>query len=493
MSTRRHDRTRRALLARALATPLLMPTVRRGGVTLTSLASGVLAGLDPGGLNRARAAGCGDGPRSLVCLFLAGGADTFNVLVPSDARYDEYRTTRGDLAVPESELADVGALAGDASGATYALHTRLPTLERLQREGRLAVVANVGPLLRPTTRADYLAGRALPESLFAHDAQQKLWQTANGRVSGASGFGWGGALAERLAQCNAGGGRGVGGAFSLDGANAWQAARDARFTALNPNVAIERLYGLDPTTATWIEASRRTSVAAKMQRLLADAMGSDSPMAREAAGAIETSLVATDALDGALENEPLDDWRPDARNKLEVQLHRVARLIAARETLGHQRQLFFVRMGGWDTHSNQNERQPILFDALERALAPFQATLDERGLADSVTSFTASDFGRTLAGNGNGTDHGWGGHAFVFGGAVAGTLAGRFPSYASAANPDDASTEGDFAGRLIPTTSVNQYGATLARWMGVEDGELDAVFPDLANFAVRDLGLFGGA
>ncbi len=475
--------SRRAMIARALAAPLLLPTVRRGGVAMTSLSAGVAAAMGD-----ARAAeGCGDGPRSLVCLFLAGGADTFNMYVPNDARYAEYRATRADMATPESDLVDAGT-ASDGGG--YAFHRQLPTLARLHAEGRLATVANVGPLVRPTTPEDYRAGRALPESLFAHNTQQKLWQTAAASVSDSSGFGWGGALAERLVACNGGT---IAGSFSLAGANAWQSARDAAFTTLNPNIDIARLYGLDPSTATWIPEGRRSRTAELMQRLLLDAEGSDSIMAREAAGAMRTSLASTDALDAALEAVPLDEWRPDPNNKLEVQLHMVARLVRAREALGHSRQLFFVQMGGWDTHSNQNERQPLLFEELERALAPFQASLDAGQLAASVTTFTASDFGRTLTGNGNGTDHGWGGHAFAFGGDVAGGLAGTFPSYASRANPDDAGDGGEFAGRLIPTTSVGQYGATLARWMGVADAELDAVFPDLASFGVRDLALFRDA
>ena len=472
--------SRRALIARALAAPLLLPSVYRGGVAMTSLSAGVAAAMGEADA----AEGCSDGPRSLVCLFLAGGADTFNMYVPTDARYAEYRTTRADMATPEDDLLDAGT-ARDGGG--YGFHRQLPTLARLHAEGRLATVANVGPLVRPTTPEDYRAGRGLPESLFAHNTQQKLWQTAAASVSGSSGFGWGGALAERLMACNGGT---VAGNFSLAGANAWQSARDAAFTTLNPNIDIARLYGLDPTTARWIPEGRRARTAELMQRLLLDAEGSDSLMAREAAGAIETSLSSTGALDAALEAVPLDEWRPDSNNKLEVQLHMVARLVRAREALGHSRQLFFVQMGGWDTHSNQNERQPLLFDALERGLAPFQASLDAGQLASSVTTFTASDFGRTLTGNGNGTDHGWGGHAFAFGGDVASGLAGTFPSYASRANPDDAGDGGEFAGRLIPTTSVGQYGATLARWMGVAEADVDAVFPDLANFGLRDLGLF---
>lgn len=151
-------------------------------------------------------------------------------------------------------------------------------------------------------------------------------------------------------------------------------------------------------------------------------------------------------------------------------------------------------MGGWDTHSNQAERLPVQMRALNEAIAAFQGTLDGLGLAESVTSFTASDFGRTLTSNGNGTDHGWGGHGFVFGGAVnGGRVVGDTPSYANRDNPDDAGEDdGSFAGRLIPQLSVNQYAATLSRWMGVSEARIDTALPDLSNFAQRDLGLFRG-
>jgi len=484
-SSTRRGLSRRALLARALAAPLLMPTLRLGaGVTMTSLAAGALPTM-------ANAADCGGGPRSLVCLFLAGGADTFNLVVPSDARYATYRATRGDMAVGEADLVDTAV----TSDGPLAVHAGLPTFQRLMAAGRLAVVGNVGPLIRPTTQADYRAGISLPESLYAHNTQQKLWQTAAARVSGASGFGWGGALAEHLAACNAG--ARVPAAFSMAGDNAWQSARDARYTSLNPNIAIQRLFGHDAGVATWIAESSRVPVAERLARLFRHAEGSDSIMAREAAAAVDASLSAADALDGALDSlagrAPFDSWQPDATNRLETQLALVARLIAVRETLGLQRQLFFVQMGGWDTHSNQNERFPVLLDELERSVMPYQQAIDDLGVADSVTTFTATDFGRTLTSNGNGTDHGWGGHALVFGGAVAGgELYGRLPSYARTANPDEADDGRGFAGRLIPSVSVNQYGATLARWMGVDESALDGVFPDLSAFARRDLGFMRG-
>jgi len=475
---RRQHLGRRRFLTQALAAPLLMPSWRIGGVSMSSLGAGI-------GVAKAQATG---GPRSLVCLFLAGGADSFNFAVPSDSRYSDYLETRSDLAIQDVDLVDVGG--------GLALHRALPTFQRLYAERQLAVVANVGPLARPTTQADFRDRRNIPESLFAHNTQQKLWQTAANRVSGSSGFGWGGVMAEQVARFNAG--ATIGGTFSLAGDNAWLAARDTRFTSLNPNIAIQRLYGLDPTVATWINADSRVPVAERLAALYRDTHGSDSLMAREAADAVDSSLSSAASLYSALEEadspgaaSALQGWQANSANRLETQLHLVARLIAARESLGLSRQVFFVRMGGWDTHSNQNERFPVLLNELESALAPFTQALDGLGLADSVTTFTASDFGRTLTSNGNGTDHGWGGHAFVFGGAVqGGNLYGAMPEFTMNNNPNEASDGRGFAGRLIPTLSVNQYGATLARWMGVQDAELDAVFPGLANFTQRDLGIF---
>ena len=183
-------------------------------------------------------------------------------------------------------------------------------------------------------------------------------------------------------------------------------------------------------------------------------------------------------------------------NVLARQLHLVAKLINARERLGLSRQTFFVRMGGWDTHGNQNLRLPVLLTELDEALGLFSDVLGPGAMnvADTVTTFTASDFGRTLTSNGDGTDHGWGGHSFVMGGAVSGgEFYGQMPSFATANNPDDTGTSvsggnNGFAGRLIPTQSVNQLGATLATWMGAQTSEINQIFPDLANFAQRDLG-----
>lgn len=425
------------------------------------------------------------GSKSLVCLFLAGGADSFNMFVPgSDRAYTDYINSRGPIAIPESGLLNVS----DADQGAFGFNALLPAFRDLYNQDRLAVVSNVGTLIRPTSQSDYLAEQALPESLFAHNTQQKLWQTGAGIVSGASGFGWGGAIASHSANCNGPGA--VTSAFSIAGNSPWLESADARYISLNSDVAVERMFGL-ANISDWIPPTRLSRVGRTIEALIAQGEASGNPaMLRTIADGIDQATIATSSLHTALSRNTLPQFRFDSKNKLASQLHLVARLIASREELGMTRQVFFVQMGGFDTHSDQGEREPVLMRELNDAVTGFQDVIDDLGFATSVTSFTASDFGRTLTSNGNGTDHGWGGHNFVFGGAVdGGRIVGQMPSYSSTNNPDEASeSDGTFAGRLIPQISVNQYGATLSRWMGMGEAELTAALPDLQNFATRDLG-----
>ncbi|PIE37094.1 MAG: hypothetical protein CSA54_02120 [Gammaproteobacteria bacterium] len=410
----RIDRQRRKLLKGLAALPAL------SGVSLLA-----------GAPSLSRAADCG-GARSLVCLFLAGGADSF----------------RGDLAV----------------------------------------VSNLGTLIQPTSRSDYLSSVALPQALFAHNTQQKLWQTGAGIVNGANAFGWGGAISSHAGNCN--GSINVAPAFSIAGRSDFLASSDTNYISLNAGYAIERMFGHD-YISDWIPVQRLQRMDGTLDSLIGAATAEGNPYLLRGIGAsVRRAADATASLHSAFTNHPLDNMRYDGNNRLASQLHLVARLIAAREELGMQRQVFFVQMDGWDTHSDQLERMPALFAGLDEAVGAFQDAIDSLNAADSVTTFTASDFGRTLTSNGNGTDHGWGGHSFVFGGAVAGgQLYGELPSLAANDNPDDAGEDdGSFAGRIIPQLSVTQYAATLARWMGMDEAAIDTALPDLANFTERDIG-----
>lgn len=435
------------------------------------------------GNGRAHAMGCDDA-RSLVCIFLAGGADSFNMFVPGGSNYTDYRNSRNELAVPESDLLSVS----DAQQGSFGFHRLLPSFEQMYSEQRLAVVSNTGTLIQPTSKSDYLGTVALPQSLFAHNTQQKLWQTGAGAVNGNTAFGWGGAISTHAANCN--GNIPIAPSFSMGGSTDWLASANANYVSLNADVAVERMYGYD-NISDWIPPQRLSNVGRSLNQLIAEAQGSSNPLlSRAIASSVGRAAAATSTLHTALRANPLPQMQYNGRNKLAKQLHLVARLIASREQLGMQKQVFFVLMGGWDTHSDQLQRLPGLMTELNEAIGGFQQTIDELNLAQSVTSFTASDFGRTLGSNGNGTDHGWGGHNFVFGSAVdGGRVFGETPNYSANNNPDDAGEEdGSFAGRLIPKISVNQYAATLSRWMGVAESDLNQALPDLQNFTQKDLG-----
>lgn len=449
-------------------------------LSILPLASGVSM---IAGSGRALAESC-DTSRSLVCIFMAGGADSFNMFVPGGSRYDDYRNSRNELAVPESDILQVN----DAQQGSFGFHSRLPIFKSLYDEQRLAVISNTGTLIQPTTKSDFLGTVALPQALFAHNTQQKLWQTGAGIVTGSTSFGWGGAVSEHAQNCN--GNTPVAPAFSMGGTTDWLASANANYVSLNADIAVERMSGFN-NISDWIPTSRLSRVGPSLESLIAQGQASGNTlMNRAIANSVGRASDATTALHSALADNTLSNITFNGSNKLAKQLHLVARLIASREQLGMQKQVFFVQMGGWDTHSDQLERQPDLFDGFNDAINIYQQAIDGLNLASSVTSFTASDFGRTLSSNGNGTDHGWGGHSFVFGGAVdGGRIVGDTPNFASTNNEDDAGeADGSFAGRIIPKISVNQYAATLSRWMGVSESDLANALPDLQNFAETDLG-----
>ena len=309
--------------------------------------------------------------------------------------------------------------------------------------------------------------------MFAHDAQQKLWQTGSGNL--ADSFGWGGSIAQAVANCNSS--AAIGTSVSINGSNTWLNNVQENYISLSSTAAIALMQGH--------LSSRRTSNV--LGELLTQAKTQSSPFEKEMANNISRAIDTTDGLSAALAAHPLSAFAP--QSVFERQLHLVARLISAREQLRMNRQVFFVGLGGWDTHSNQNERLPLLLAELDQGLSKFQASIDDLDKSNSVTTFTASDFGRSLTSNGDGTDHGWGGHALVMGGAVdGGKIIGDFPSFSAVDNPNDASSGGNFAGRIIPDISVAQYGATLANWMGLSIAEQNQMLPNLANFNTRNLG-----
>ena len=424
---------------------------------------GLLAGL------RAAAAPAAPGDyRALVCIFLAGGNDAFNTLVPTDTEgYADYQRARTTLALKPDTLEPL-------TGTDYGLHRAARDLADAFAAGDLAVLANVGPLIAPVTRAEVLAGRApLPPQLYSHNDQQRLWM--NGDPRGTLRTGWAGRIADYLDAAGLAPPPGVN--WSFGPANLLQSGARTQPYALTESGAVTLEHLDDP---------RGAPLRAVYEQLADLAAQDGNLLARTYAARQRRALDNAQRVAQALAGAPALDTFPD--NPFGQRLRTVARLIAARDALGTQRQIFFVRLGGWDTHADQLKRHQRLLGVLSEGLLALRAALQAQGVWPQVTVFTASDFGRTLSSNGDGSDHGWGGHALILGGAVrGGKIYGQLPTLALD-GPDDAGH-----GRLIPTTSVTQYAATLARWFGIPAADLPTLFPTLANFDTADLGFMAGA
>lgn len=406
-----------------------------------------------------------DGYKALVCVFLFGGNDSDNMVVPVSEQYDRYASVRRDLAVPRGEL-----LPMQAAGEEMGLHPAMAPLHPFYGEGRMAVAANVGLLVKPLTRQQFLDGQAAPRNLFSHSDQQTQWQTAP--PNELPGSGWGGRMADRLTGADAAGDFPVG--ISVSGTSPLLVGRDTQPAAIGAG-SIGGLAGRGDE-----EMIRGRNAAA--QQLLE--LPSGALLVQEAKTIFHDAVEVGRRIEAAIgDDAQLGTQFPNS--SLGRQLNQVARLIAARGALGMRRQIFFCSAGGYDTHSEQQGRHDGLLAGLASALAAFERSKEELGVTRQVTTFTESEFGRTFEPNARiGTDHAWGGHQLVLGGAVrGGSLYGRFPNL-SLQGPDDSGGRG----RWIPTTSLDQYAATLGRWFGLSDGDLDFVFPNLGTFGARDLG-----
>ncbi|HSI33679.1 MAG: DUF1501 domain-containing protein [Phycisphaerae bacterium] len=400
--------------------------------------------------------------KALVCLFLFGGNDGNNLVVPTDSTsYGQYAAARGGLALGTGQLAALNPAVSD--GHSYGMHPACPEIAQLFNSGKVALVFNVGSLVVPTTKAQFQAQSVpLPAQLFAHSEQQVQWQTSIPDRLGRSG--WGGRAADLLNSMN--GNASVSMNISLNTSNVFQVGNQVLPYTVSQNGSV----GLSWTTGTRLQAVKDL-LDQPHPNLYEDTY------AKTTRRAIDNDALLSGALGAAA---PFTTAFPTGG--LGAQLKMIARLIAARGTLGHSRQIFFASVGGYDLHGTQAQAHSDLLRELSTSLKAFYDCTVELGVASQVTTFTASDFGRTLQTNGTGSEHGWGNHQIVMGGAVRGQRTyGAFPNMAIN-GPDDTGQ-----GRWIPTTSVDEYSATMAKWFGVSPTNMPIVFPNIARFR-QDLG-----
>jgi len=444
--------------------------------------------------------------KALVCIFMYGGNDAFNMVLPTDATsWAHYQAARqaqpAPLALLQDATPDASADMGSPAWlggvlplqqANAAVNPLLADVQRLfNTSKRLSVMANVGPLLEPVSKQAYEQGRArLPAKLFSHNDQQSTWMAF--APEGAT-LGWGGRLADQMASMQ---GQSLFTAVSTSNNTVWLAGQQTRPYQVShlggiqmgaqPDArGVERVYGSDKVA----QALQRMVTGMAPSHVLEADMGQLATRSMEAAHLLSRALPPRHASPFGGEAA----WRQASSrayqgiNPLVQQLQVVGRMMAARHTLGLKRQVFFVGLYGFDTHDRQRTRHAVLMSQLNHGLAYFDQLLGDLNLQDQVTTFTASDFGRSLCSNGDGSDHGWGAHHLVMGGAVAGgQLVGAMPDIGPRARNGHAFNDSPHLlsnGVMLPSTSVTQYGAALARWFGLPESQLPEVFPNWSNFA----------
>jgi uncharacterized protein (DUF1501 family) len=446
--------------------------LRTGGLTAAALAGN----LSKWGIEAASAQSA-PAYQALVCVFLFGGNDSNNMLLPYTdyADYAAVRTVASNVQVPQAQLLQINA---PSKGKMYGLHPSLGPLQAIYGAGKAAFIVNMGTLIAPMTKAQFTAGTNRPINLFSHADQQNAFQ---GLLPNASiRTGWGGRLADKLVVANSG--ATIPTVVSATGSNIFNAGRNTAALVVpgNGGVAISG-QGTDAVSTARMTALNNILGLATTNQVI---QGATTVMQNALAANAAINPVLSAALPPVIQTA-FTVGGNQLNTGIAQQLKQVARIIDARGALGVKRQVFFVGMGGYDTHSNTITNQTNLFNQLAPALKSFYDYTVAAGVDANVTTLTMSDFNRTFVGNGNaGVDHAYGGHSIVIGGSVrGGDLYGTFPQLVLK-GPDDAGNNGSW----IPSTAVDQVGATVAKWFGVVPTDVDYMFPNLANFSVRDLG-----
>ncbi|MBX2815854.1 MAG: DUF1501 domain-containing protein [Saprospiraceae bacterium] len=407
-----------------------------------------------------------DDYKALVCIFQAGGNDSFNMLMPrSGVPYQEYARTRSNLAIESEAMLSIDPIGGD--GRDFGIHPAMGAVQQLFDAQKLSFISNVGTLIRPVNKGEVYDSRNVPLGLYSHSDQIQQWQT--GLPHERSAIGWGGKVADLIRDMNSNDKISMN--VSLSGTNVFQTGNETVEFTINPYGGSIGIDGYEKENMYDVFNIERTVAIDNMIDREYDDMFKQTyvdVIRKSRDGDLEFKA----ALEGATAiNTEFSD------NYISQSFRMIARTISARAALGMKRQIFFVTFGGWDHHDEILENQFGMLSVLSNALGEFQQSLQELRVEDCVTTFSISEFGRTLTSNGNGTDHAWGGNVMVMGGPVnGGRIFGDYPSIAL-----DTSLElGD--GTLIPTLSTDQYFAELALWFGISPNELRTLFPNIGNF-----------
>jgi uncharacterized protein (DUF1501 family) len=405
----------------------------------------------------------GDDYKAMICIMLSGGSDSHNMLIPLEQnRYNEYAATRAAVAIPREEIHAL-------NGSDYGVHPSMQGIQQLYNQGKLSFISNIGTLLQPMQKEEVWQNeQLLPLGLFSHSDQIQQWQTSLPQER--SSIGWGGKLADLMSSMNSN--NSISMNISLSGNNIFQTGENTIEYAIDSEGGGMPIYGYrESDTPDEFDIARTKAV----DNIL-DAHYSD-VYKKTYIDIIKTSRDANLQFSEALEQAPyLADLFPD--NEFSNALHMIARTIAVRESLGMKRQIFFVDYGGWDHHDELLNSQAVMLDILSEGMKNLNAALERIGASECVTTFSCSEFGRTLTWNGNGTDHAWGGNVMVMGGPVrGGQVFGTYPSL-------ELNSEYELGGGgiILPTLSVDEYFAELAMWFGVPPSELATLFPNVGNF-----------
>ncbi len=411
--------------------------------------------------------------RALVCILLAGGNDSFNMLVPREASaYATYQTSRSNLALTPAQLININPI----GLPQYGVHYLMPELANLFESGKAAFVANVGSLIEPVQNRTQVAQnlKRLPLGLYSHSDQIEQWQTSIPHSR--SGIGWGGRMADLLKDLNAN--QTVPMNISLDGSNVFQTGN----TVAEYSITTDGAVGLTGYNAGWVQyADLQNAMSSAVDHQLAQTYSNVLAQTFNARKkqALDAYQIFANATAGSLPNGVTFP-----NTYLGQRLQMIAKAIQGRAAIGAVRQTFFINWGGWDHHSDVLDNQAAMLPQVSAAVGAFYNALVALGIENKVTLFTISDFGRTLTSNSRGSDHAWGGNQFVVGGAVAGKkIYGAYPSLTL--NPDSGPEQNPLdtgRGRFIPTTSCDQMFAELALWLGVSKSNLPLIFPNIGNF-----------